>query len=412
VQRIDVVPTSQMKARLLGTLGAALLASAACARSGSGCDDAIETVRRGMLATPQDQRAWATLPGCGASGGLAARDVWTSLRAVSDTARLAKVFEHLRSFRDSSLFAAAREVLLDSAATPPARVYSAMLVVAQVRPLAQPYYDDFTTTGPHDPCVAASVSDRPVHDGAPLPAHASQEVDSAAFRVMAARNVPQSVRSAARCMYDTVRGESAIFTPPSGMGHVRESAGRLDGAGTLRRDSVRLVRPASHARASAPADSIHGRIRLGGGGCVMQQAYLETDGGALFKLDGSRRLFHQLPGFADGHHPFHQLVGLDVVVFGRVSHRPRHPYDLPYPLFLADSFFVRAGQETRVHDGILRRGARGDQLEMRDGRRLPVANLPPTLQKADGMRVWIGEPLGAPTIAGVLDPAFRHECAE
>jgi len=26
--------------------------------------------------------------------------------------------------------------------------------------------------------------------------------------------------------------------------------------------------------------------------------------------------------------------------------------------------------------------------------------------------VWIGEPLGAPAIAGVIDPGFRVDCAE
>ena len=144
----------------------------------------------------------------------------------------------------------------------------------------------------------------------------------------------------------------------------------------------------------------------------MLQPYLATTGAERFRLDGARRLRRQLPGFPDGWHPFHQLVGLDVVVFGRKSHPPPHPLYPSYPLFTVDSFSVRARQETRVHDGILRRGARGDVLETRDGRRLAVANLPPALQKADGMRVWIGEPLGAPTIAGVMDPEFRAECPE
>jgi len=410
-----------MKPRLLAAFGAAMLGWTACARSHAlvdGCDEAIETVRRSQLASVQNERAWTTLPRCGAPGGLAARDAWTSLRTASDTVRLAKVFGRLRSFRDSSLFGAARRVLLDSAAAAPARVYSAMLVVAQVRPLAEPDYHVFSTTGAHDPCVAASARDRPVRDGAPLPAQASREVDSAFFRVLAERNAPPSVRNAARCMYDTMNGESAIMASArpetSVAGHVSESAGQLDRARTLGRDPApRFVRLASNARASAPADSIRGRIgHAGGGGCVMQQAYLETSAGERFRLDGARRLFDQLPGFPIGHHPFMQLVGLEVVAFGRESHPPPHPVNLPYPLLTVDSFSVRARQEARVHDGILRRGARGNLLEMRDGRRLPVANLPPALQKADGLRVWIGEPLGAPTIAGVMNPDFRVDCPE
>jgi hypothetical protein len=86
--------------------------------------------------------------------------------------------------------------------------------------------------------------------------------------------------------------------------------------------------------------------------------------------------------------------------------------NLPYPLFTVDSFSVRARQETAVHDGILRRHPHGDVLETRDGRRLPVASIPSELQKADGMRVWIGEPLGAPKVAGVIDPDFRIDCPE
>ena len=417
MQRIDVVHTMQMKSRLLAALGATLLASTACAprASDSGCDHAIETVRRGQLASPQDDSVWSALPGCGAPGGLAARDAWTSLGAVSDTVRLAKAFEHLRSFRDSSLFGAARRVLLDSAANAPARVYSAMLVVAQVRPLAEPDYDDFSTTGPHDTCVAASVWDRSVRDSAPLPAHAIKEVESAALSTMAGRSAPQPVRNAARCMYDTVRGERVVFGPPPAVTeHVRESAGRLDAVRTVGHDSARrLVRPASHARASVPVERIRGRIALaGGGGCAKQQPYLETIGGRRVRLDGSRRLHQQLLGFADERLSFHQLAGLDVVVFGREGRPAGHAENLSDPLFTVDSFSVHARQGTRVHDGILRRSARGDLLETRDGRRLPVANLPPALQRADGRRVWIGEPLGGPTVAGIMDPAFRIDCKE
>jgi hypothetical protein len=408
-----------MKSQLLVAIYAAMLASTSCEQtqaSVNGCEQSIETVRSGRLASRQDERAWSALPGCGAAAGLAARDAWTSLRSSSDTARFAKVFHLLRGFRDASLFVAASSVLLDTAASAPARVYSAMLAVGQVRPLAEPDYHVFSTTGPHDPCVAASVGDGPVRDGAPLLPNESEQMTSAALRVMTDSSAPQSVRNAARCMYDTVTGESTTFASARSAagttGHVRESAGRLDSVTVLA--SATSHRSGGHAsRPHAWADSIRGRIGLaGGGGCVMQQPYLETSAGKRFRLDGSRRLFEQLPGFPDGRDPFHQLQGLEIVVFGRESHPPTHPVNLPYPLFTIDSFLVRARQETRVHDGILHRGPRGDLLETRDGRRLPVANTPSALQKADGMRVWIGEPLGAPAIAGVIDPGFRIECPE
>jgi hypothetical protein len=65
-----------------------------------------------------------------------------------------------------------------------------------------------------------------------------------------------------------------------------------------------------------------------------------------------------------------------------------------------------------VHDGILRKSPRGDVLETRDGRRLPVANLPPALDRADGLRVWVAEPLGAPASAGIVDPSYAAGCAD
>ena len=409
-----------MKWPFVAVLGAVLLASTSCEQSNAsvdGCEQAIETVRSGRLASPQDERAWSALPGCGSAAGFAARDAWTSLRSVSDTVRLARVFDHVRSVRDASLFAATFSVLLDSAATAPARVYSAMLALALVRPLAEPDYHVFSATGPHDPCLAASVPDRPVRDGARLPANGSEQATSAALRVMTDRSAPQAVRSAARCMYDTMIGESATSAsarePRSTMGYVRVSAGRLDGMSLATDTAHRSARRAARAaRARAPADSIRGHVGLtGGGGCVMQQPYLETSAGKRFRLDGSRRLAEQLPGFPGGRDPFHQMQGLEVVAFGRESHPAPHPVNLPYPLFTVDSFSVRAMRETRVHDGILRGDRHGDVLETRDGRRLPVANVPSALQKADGMRVWIGEPLGAPAIAGVIDPAFP-DCPE
>ena len=395
-----------MKLPVLAVLGMVVLVVTSCAQSQSsadGCEHAIEVVRRGDLGS-REERAWSTLPGCGSAGGVAARDAWTSLRSVSDSARIARVYDRLRSFRDASLFGAARTVLLDSAATAEARVSSAMLVVAQLVEHADPDYHVFSTAGSHDVCAIASVTDRSLRDGAPLPLDARALAESTALRVLGSASAPQRVRNAARCMYDAVDrddGVPARMAPaPSVVAHLSESAGRL---GTTRVHAVEDTHPRarrpSRPRVRQSVDSIRGVVGLGGGGgCVMVQPYLQTSAGKRVRLDGSRDVV--------------QLMGREIVVFGRLTDLPRHPRALPYPLFTVDSFLVRAYEGKAVHDGVLRRTPRGDLLETRDGQRLPVANLPRALEKADGMRVWIGEPLGTPTIAGVIDPDYRHECAE
>jgi hypothetical protein len=104
-----------------------------------------------------------------------------------------------------------------------------------------------------------------------------------------------------------------------------------------------------------------------------------------------------------------QLQGLEIVVFGR---RQRDPVR-PWPMQAVDSFVVRSfgGEPTR--DGVLRKRAEGDVLELRDGRRLSLRHLPEILAGADGKRVWIAGPLDAPIQAGVIDPAARFpSCPE
>jgi len=393
-------------ARSVAALGAAVLVMTSCTPSQAsldGCAQAIEVVRHGEPAARQE-RAWATLPSCGAAGALAARDAWTSLRSVSDSARIARAYDGMRSFRDSSVFAAARTLLLDSAATPEARVSSAMLVVAQLVERADPDYHVFSTTGAHDVCAMARATEQPPRYGAPLPPNARALAESTALGVLATAGAPQSVRHAARCTYDAVNRDDGVLvemtSTPSDAAHLSESAGRLD---SVRVASAVIAPPRARRRLRPKlrqrVDSMRGVVDWsGGGGCVMQQPSLQTSAGKRVRLDGSRDIS--------------QLLGREVVVFGRETDPSRHSLAVPYPLFSVDSFFVRSYEGRRVHDGILRRGPRGDVLEMRDGRRLPVANLPSALEKANGMRVWIAEPLGTSTIAGTIDPSFRQECTE
>jgi hypothetical protein len=395
-----------MKLPVVAVLGAVVLVVTSCAQSQASvndCERAIEVVRRGQPAS-QEERAWTTLPSCGAEGAVAARDAWTSLRSVADSSLIAKVYDRVRSFRDSSLFGAARAVLLDSTATAEARVSSAMLVVAQLYDDADPDYRVFSTTGAHDVCAIGSTTDRSRRDGAPLPPHARALAESTALRVLTDASAAQPVRNAARCVYDAVAPDGSVLaqrTPaPNPAEHVSESAGRLDSARTSSvRDTQPRARPRSPRRMRQRVDSIRGVVAFegGGGGCVVSQPYLETSAGTRVGLDGSRDVISQ-------------MTGRELVVFGRETDLPHQPVYLPHPLFTVDSFFVRAYEGKRVHDGILRRGPRGHVLETRDSGRLPVANLPRALEKADGMRVWIAEPLGTPTVAGVIEPAQKLRC--
>lgn len=155
------------------------------------------------------------------------------------------------------------------------------------------------------------------------------------------------------------------------------------------------VRPALSA-----TDSVRGQISIGGGGsCVAALVHLTTKGNELFVLDGSRDVFAQ-------------LIGLEVVVFGKRRNPPaNHPY-LANPIITVDSFVIRAADGMPTHEGVLRRGPQGSVLETQDGRRIPLLTVPSALKGADGMRVWIAGPLGAPPSAGVIDPARRYVCPE
>lgn len=148
------------------------------------------------------------------------------------------------------------------------------------------------------------------------------------------------------------------------------------------------------------SDSVRGRISIGGAGtCVAAAVHLTTKANELFVLDGSRDVFAQ-------------LIGMEVVVFGkRRNPPPNHPY-LANPIVTVDSFFIRAADDTRTREGVLRITPQGGVLETPDGRRLSLPILSPALAKEDGMRVWIAGPLDAPISAGFIDPNRRYTCPE
>ena len=216
----------------------ATLGLTSCARSPSAehdCAQAIEVVHRAQ-ATSNDEWAWAALPGCGVAGTRAANGAWKALRSTADTFRIAQLYDRLADIRDSSLFETSRALLLDRAASAESRVFSAMLLVTQLIEHAAPDYQVYSTTGAHDVCTIGSVSDQSNRVGTPLPSDASERAQSTALRVLANESDPESVRNAARCMYEALRRDEPVYaqTPPwlGGGAHVTESAGRFDAGET------------------------------------------------------------------------------------------------------------------------------------------------------------------------------------
>ena len=192
--------------RLYAIAAAALLASpsgtsagAQVDKSAHDCKEAIRNVDRGKPSKTEEW-AWATVLGCGAAGGSAARDAWLSLRSESDTSRIAAVYDRLWSFRDAALFDAARAMMADGSARVESRAFSAMFVIAQLFDNLNPEFGYFVSTWPFGVCRIASVSDRTIQTGTPLPTDAKEQARTVARNVLADSAAPNEVRSAARCV--------------------------------------------------------------------------------------------------------------------------------------------------------------------------------------------------------------------
>jgi hypothetical protein len=144
---------------------------------------------------------------------------------------------------------------------------------------------------------------------------------------------------------------------------------------------------------STQLDSVRGTIVLEGTG-EAPVVFLLTKEGRRLTLEG--RYTTDL---------LRQLERLDIVAYGR----RRRILDVPMdeaPVEM-ETFSVRGYGPEPARDGILRRTARGDELELADGRRLAIAHLPEYLATANGKRIWISGPLEAPKGAGVID-SDRH----
>lgn len=100
-----------------------------------------------------------------------------------------------------------------------------------------------------------------------------------------------------------------------------------------------------------------------------------------------------------------RLTGLEVVVTGRRT-GARDPMAGPrgLPVFEADRFAVRASDGIAAHDGVLLRQRDRWELLLDDGRRVPIAALPPSLASRVGKRVWLAGSLeGTPVSYGIIE---------
>lgn len=173
------------------------------------CEKARKIVERGKP-DRKEEWAWSTVPGCGAGGGLAARDAWLLARTEADPARLEKLYSRLWSFRDASLFEAARTIATDPSASAPSRVYSGMMLVVQLLDREDPNYDWFTKAGAGGVCRIGSVDDRVVRTGQPLPPDARQLGLRVGQHLASDASAPAIVRSAGRCLTQAIQVDDEI----------------------------------------------------------------------------------------------------------------------------------------------------------------------------------------------------------
>lgn len=184
------------------------------------CKRAIETVAK-EKPDKKEEWAWATLLGCGAAGGVAARDAWwLQTRAETDTSQLKALYSRLWSFRDAALFDAAQDILIDASASAQSRVYSAMLLLVQVFDTEYPEYIDFISTGTYSVCQIDNVFDRVIVTGSALPSDARQRLSVVAQGISYDASAPTIMQSAARCVAqaflidDRIQAIKPIVPPP------------------------------------------------------------------------------------------------------------------------------------------------------------------------------------------------------
>lgn len=202
----------QRVALIAGLSLAGAVASDAAAQSDKHeqqCKKAVKIVERGKPGR-KEAWAWSTVLGCGAEGGVAARDAWLLARAGVDPTQLEDLFSRLWSFRDAALFEAARGIATDPSASAPSRVYSAMMLVAQLLDRKNPNYAWFTSVGMGGVCRIGSVYDRALYAGRPLPSDARQLGLQVGRQLSNDAGAPATVRSAGRCLAQAIEIDDEI----------------------------------------------------------------------------------------------------------------------------------------------------------------------------------------------------------
>jgi hypothetical protein len=160
-------------------------------------------------------RAWSRLQSCGPAAGVVAGGAWRQLRTVSDTAQLHAMYARVWSLRDASVFSAASTVAADPAATPQSRVYSLMLITAQLFDNWNPGYRRFVAaTTPYRVCLFDNVHDRAINTGAPLPTDARVVARTLARSLAANGNAPADVQSAGRCLDQAISAAERVEASP------------------------------------------------------------------------------------------------------------------------------------------------------------------------------------------------------
>jgi hypothetical protein len=131
------------------------------------------------------------------------------------------MYSRVWSFKDASVFDAAATVAADQTATPQSRVYSVMLLMAQLFDDWDADYRQFIAATGTRICLFGPVYDRMIVMGSPLPIDARTRARTLAQRLAGNTRAPAAVRSAGRCLDQAIsaaeRLEAAEPIRPPGL---------------------------------------------------------------------------------------------------------------------------------------------------------------------------------------------------
>ena len=171
------------------------------------CDKAARIVAKGH---PQkkEEDAFATLVGCGATGGNAIASGIAQYTTETDLVALDAFMHQADNWRDSTVMAAMTAL---AAATPQARVFAVRHLITRVQPSIVYSYAGLTagnstttdaegTTITTQGCRAQMSSDSGNFVGTPLPSDYVARARQTLASLVAGTSTPTVVRNAARCL--------------------------------------------------------------------------------------------------------------------------------------------------------------------------------------------------------------------